>query len=341
VPPTSGPSSPRSLTLSRLVVGSICVLLLAIAVVATLRFQRTDTRPSPAIQPTTLAAGSSAPATAVPSSALPIPPGTVSGGTGERGSPTATPSPSATSASSASSATAATSSTSLDAAALAEDRLDQGLIAYNPPQTATQGEEFQVTVRLQRGVAVTSAALPKVPGPGTPTIETLPVGAFMTAALDGPGFTVRPITPSRLPLAPDEIAEFSWVVAPKAVGALTLTLTLVAEVQGQPARERSYSRQITVTVLPDPSAWSRLVSWSGWTDIASGVMVAAVVALGTWLLARMRRRRREADVAQRPMPVNPPAPTAPHKQSVVPREQEPKGSAQAVSPEGPGPDPRP
>jgi hypothetical protein len=341
VSPRSGPSSTSSLRVSRLVVASVCVVLIAIAVVVTVRFGGTDDSPSSTIRPTTTRSASSAPPSPVQSSALAVPPTTVSGGTGALGGPTATPPSSTTSATPATSATAATSSRSLDLAAVAEDRLDQGLIAYNPPQTATHGEEFQVTVRLQRGVSVTSTALPKVPGPGTPTIETLPVGAYMTAALDGPGFTVRPITPSRLPLAPDEIAEFSWVVAPKAVGALTLTLTLVAEVQGQPARERSYSRQITVTVLPDPSAWSRLVTWSGWTDVASGVMVAGLVALVTWLLARMRRRRREGDTAERPMPVEPPAPAAPPKEGVISGEEKPKGSSEAASSDGRGSAPRP
>jgi hypothetical protein len=318
VPPTSGPSSPRSLILSRWVVGVVCGFLLAFSILATMR--SLDSREggigtAPPV-PTPSASSAAPEPTRLPSRSV-----TASGDTGTPASPTVT-------------------STTLDLSAVAEDRLDQGLIAYNPPGTATQGEEFQVTVRLQRGVSVTSSALPKVPGPGTATIEQLPVGAYMTASLGGAGFDVRAITPSRLPLAPDEIAEFAWVVGPRAVGALTLTLTLVAEVQGQPARERSYSRQIHVTVLPDPSPWSRLASWSGWTDVIAGILVAAVVALVTWLLARLRRRRREAD-AQRSVAVEPAAPALPSKETVASGEAEPKASSEAVSPDGSGSPPPP
>ena len=204
----------------------------------------------------------------------------------------------------------------VDLGVVAQNRLDEGLIAYNPPRSVTQSEEFKVTVRLQRGVTVTSSALATLSGPGSPTIEKLPVGSHMTAALDGPGFDVRPITPSRLPLAPNEIAEFSWVVSAKSPGALTLTLTLVAEVRGEQLRQRSYERLITVNVIPDPGMWSRVTGWSGWSDVASGVLVALLVAGVTWFLAGGRRRRRSAAVKATAVPTDPAA--VPTAQAAVP-----------------------
>ena len=168
-----------------------------------------------------------------------------------------------------------------------------------------------MVVRLQRGTAATSSALISVPGPGLPTIATIPVGAFMTAALDGPGFVTRLVGPQRLPLAPDETAEFSWVVTPKAPGSHTLTLTLVAEVQGQPARQRTYQRSINVNVLPEPGFSERVLKWSGWSDALSGALAAGLVAGVTWLFA-WRRRRTKGTEAPKPSPSGEAPPNVPN-----------------------------
>jgi hypothetical protein len=184
----------------------------------------------------------------------------------------------------------------------AQDTLEQGLIAYNPPQEATQDEEFQVVVRLQRGTVSTSSALVSVPGSGSVTFATIPVGAYMSAALGGPGFSTRLIGPDRIPLAVDETAEFSWVVTPKSPGSHTLTLTLIAEVAGQAVRQRTYERLVNVIVVPAPSLGTRLATWSGWSDALSGALAAGLVAGATWLVSWLRRRRRGQGPAPEPHP---------------------------------------
>jgi hypothetical protein len=173
-----------------------------------------------------------------------------------------------------------------------QDHLDQGLIAYNPPQEVIQEQEFDVVVRLQRGTTSTSAALTNVPGPGPVTIETVPVGSYMTAELKGAGFAIRPEGRQHFPLAEDQTVEFSWVVAPKTPGPHTLRLTLGAEVLEHDAVQRVYERTINVNVAPAPGLIESIRSWSGWSDAASGALAAGLVALVTWLLASQRKRKR-------------------------------------------------
>lgn len=242
--------------------------------------------PAPSRTSPTSLPGLAGPPSATPTG-LPAPPASAGTGTGAHGAPTVTP-------------TALPGTDPLEAAA--QDSLEQGLIAYNPPQEVTQDEEFEVVVRLQRGTVSTSSALVSVPGPGPVTFATIPVGAYMSAALDGPGFSTRLIGSNRVPLAVDETAQFSWVVTPKAPGPHTLTLTLTAEVQGQPARQRIYERRVNVNVVPQPNFPTRVLTWSGWSEAFSGALAAGLVAGVTWLVTRMRRHQRIVEPARKPHP---------------------------------------
>lgn len=193
--------------------------------------------------------------------------------------------------------TAGTSTTSGDSelAALgraADSQLQQGQIAYNPPSSAVLDEEFQITVRLQVGVTATSSLLRNLPGPGTVTIEPIKVGAYMDAYLDGPGFVVRPINAGRLALSENDVIEFAWVVRATTPGPHTLTLTLVAEVGAQPAKQRTYSRDITVAVEPAPGPVTQILAWAGWSEVLVGLLVAFLVGCAGWATSLRRRRRR-------------------------------------------------
>src|SRR5215217_1529897 len=69
----------------------------------------------------------------------------------------------------------------------ARRELEQGLVAYNPPTQARVQEDFEVTVRVQRGTATISPSLKTLPGTAPVVIEKLPVGTYMRGEL-GIGF---------------------------------------------------------------------------------------------------------------------------------------------------------
>ena len=189
------------------------------------------------------------------------------------------------------------------------------MIAYNPPRDVVLGEEFDVVVRLQRGTAATSSALSDVPGPGQVTVETLTVGPSLTASLNGAGFDVRPQEAEKRPLALGTTVEFSWVVSAKTTGAHTLRLSLTAEVTpggaaAEPGLQRVYERTINVDVAAAPSLTTRVTSWTGWSDVVSGVILAAVLALGGWILRWRRQRPRPSDDISGTSPAEAKLPTA-------------------------------
>lgn len=332
---TAGPSRLRQC--GAVLAGTALALLLLTA--CQTRSGDTSTHPAPTRTPTTVTNYAASPSPASTSATrIPVP----------------LPSPAA---SSGSSPTTATTPSSM--ASEAFDRLEQGLIAYNPPQEVIQDEEFDVVVRLQRGTSVTSTALPQVPGPGPVTIETLKVGPYLSATLNGAGFDVEPTEAQRAPLAYDDTVEFSWVVAAKSTGAHTLRLSLTAEVTpgattAERGRQRVYERTINVNVAPAPSLTSRVFSWTGWTDVAAGVIVLAAGAGAAWLVRWRRRRGKDvaessgaspvtADETTSPSPLRANVPSSgPHAAAHAPRATSPRSrSGMTSDPTSKSPDPGP
>jgi len=177
----------------------------------------------------------------------------------------------------------------------AKRELEEGLVAYNPPAQARVQDDFEVTVRVQRGTATVSPSLRTLPGTAPVTIEPLPVGTYMRAELRGSGLDVQPLS-DKLQLI-DGVTEWAWRVTPQADGVQTLRLTLVVELNDLPLSSRTFARVIEVDVEKQPAWYQR--AW-GLLDVA-GVATALVIAaiLGSAKLARMWwvRRKAEEDAA--------------------------------------------
>ncbi|HEY4567968.1 MAG TPA: hypothetical protein VIH10_00840 [Kribbella sp.] len=173
----------------------------------------------------------------------------------------------------------------------ARRELEQGLVAYNPPTQARVQEDFEVTVRVQRGTATVAPSLKTLPGTAPVVIEKLPVGTYMRGELRGSGFTVQPLSDD-LQLI-DGVTEWAWRVTPESDGLRTLRLTLVVELNDLPLSNRTFDRSIDVAVKKQRPWYGRA---TGLLDV-SGVVTALVIAalLGAAKLARVRWLRRKAE----------------------------------------------
>ena len=173
----------------------------------------------------------------------------------------------------------------------ARRELEQGLVAYNPPAQARVQEDFEVTVRVQRGTATESPSLRSLPGTAPVVIENLPVGTYMRAELRGSGLDVQPLS-DKFQLI-DGVTEWAWRVTPQTDGVRTLRLTLVVELNDLPLSSRTFERAIEVEVEKQPPWYQR--AW-GLLDVA-GVVTAIVIAaiLGSGKLARVWWVRRKAE----------------------------------------------
>jgi hypothetical protein len=154
-------------------------------------------------------------------------------------------------------------------------------------------EDFEVTVRVQRGTATVSPSLRTLPGTAPVVIENLPVGTYMRAELRGSGLDVQPLS-DKFQLI-DGVTEWAWRVTPQDDGVRTLRLTLVVELNDLPLSSRTFERSIAVDVEKQPPWHVR--AW-GLLDVA-GVVTAIVIAaiLGSAKVARMWWIRRKADEA--------------------------------------------
>ena len=151
-------------------------------------------------------------------------------------------------------------------------------------------EDFEVTVRVQRGTVTVSPSLRTLPGTAPVIIENLPVGTYMRAELRGSGLDVQPLS-DKFQLI-DGVTEWAWRVTPQTDGVRTLRLTLVVELNDLPLSSRTFERAIAVDVEKQPPWYRR--AW-GLLDVA-GVVTAIVIAaiLGSAKLARVWWVRRQA-----------------------------------------------
>ena len=183
----------------------------------------------------------------------------------------------------------------------ARQELDSGLISYNAPASMSLGEEFQVTVRVQRGTATTSAPLLELPGSAEPTVAPLRVSAYMRADIGGAHFDVELIGEEEQPLPSDGIAEWAWRVVPLEPGAQTLRLTVYAVVDGHNVDTRVFDKPVEVAVVS--TSWSeRVLHWSGWNDLGVGLVLAAILGLTPLVRRRIKARSdsRQPEAAPEP-----------------------------------------
>jgi hypothetical protein len=171
----------------------------------------------------------------------------------------------------------------------AKKELADGLVVYNPPDSAVVDDEFQLTVRVQRGTTPGST-FTELPGSAPVVTEKVPVGTYMVADLGGATFDTALIGP-RKQLLIDEAAEWVWKVRPRAAGSQLLVLTLNAELDGEPVGgTRVLRRELRVGVAAAVErSWSqRFFGWGGWGEILVTVLAAAV--LGVWKKGAAVRR---------------------------------------------------
>jgi hypothetical protein len=205
----------------------------------------------------------------------------------------------------------------------AKKELADGLVVYDPPDSAVVDQEFQLTVRVQRGTTPGST-FGKLPGTEPVVTEPVRVGTYMVADLGGATFDTALIGPRKQPLIGDEAAEWVWKVKPRAAGSHLLVLTVNAELDNEPVgRPRVLYRPLTVNVAAAPErSWSqRFFGWGGWEEVLVTLLAAAVLgvwkrgaAVRLWVKRRTRRAAQpQHDPAQpRPDPPSPsPDPAAP------------------------------
>jgi hypothetical protein len=219
----------------------------------------------------------------------------------------------------------------------AKRELEEGLVAYNPPAQARVQEDFELTVRVQRGTATVSPSLTALPGTPQVTTEKLPVGTYMRADLRGAGFDVESLS-DELQLV-DGVTEWAWRVTPQDDGLKTLRLTLVVVLDDLPLSNRTFDRSINVDVKKQPPWYHR--AW-GLLDV-SGVITAIVIAaiLGSAKVGRtkwIRRQAAEAEAddratAEPPDTLQPTTPATPQPVS-TPAEEDLASAAHPTPPNG-------
>lgn len=168
------------------------------------------------------------------------------------------------------------------------------MVAYNPPSQARVQEDFELTVRVQRGTATVTPTLTALPGTPPVIVERLPVGTYMRAELRGAGFDVQPLNDELQLIA--GVTEWAWRVIPQDDGRKTLRLTLVVVLDDLPLSNRTFDRSIDVDVKKQPPWYQR--TW-GLLDL-SGVVTAIVIAaiLGSAKVGRSKWVRRQVAEAE-------------------------------------------
>ena len=175
------------------------------------------------------------------------------------------------------------------------ERLAAGRIAYNPPTEMTVDKTERVEVRISMDMAAPLTTGLK--GPGTPTVESIPVSCFMKVRLVGEAFSIVEFSSEEQVVPTQGFTEWAWDVTPKQAGDRTLSLIVTARVKAPEAEGEKdlpiIERQIHVKVNPGSMVSAFFRNNRVW--IFPAVLVPLAAALGRWLWEWQKRRKRPGD----------------------------------------------
>ncbi len=165
--------------------------------------------------------------------------------------------------------------------------LKAGKLLFNPPAEMRVGTEERVEVRIAASAA--EDLTPRLKGRGTPQVEAIKVGRFMTVKLTGTAFDIKALSKDDQFVGTSEFTEWSYLVKPLSPGLHNLDLAVGVRVklQGGGEETRYYpvlDRAIRVRVNPVFSI-TRFLS-GNWQWLASALVFP--------LLAWWWKRRSEA-----------------------------------------------
>lgn len=175
------------------------------------------------------------------------------------------------------------------------ERLASGLITYNPPAEMTVDHAVRVEVRISMDTAV--ALTEGLKGPGTPVVESIPVGYFMRVRLVGESFAIVALNSDEQIVPAQGFAEWAWDVTPTESGTRNLCLVVTALVKASTAEGTKdlpiIERQIHVKVNPGYMLRSFFRDNRPW--IFTAVLLPLVAAGGRWLWQRQQGRTQTED----------------------------------------------
>jgi hypothetical protein len=174
--------------------------------------------------------------------------------------------------------------TTLDALGELEDlarrELEQGTIAYNPPEKMRDDETAIVEVRITRGESPELGS--SLQGPGQARIEKLWVGALMRTELRSSDFDITERRPAVQPLWKEGHRSWLWDIKPRRSGNLTLSLVVSVIYEGETLEFKALDRMIRVDVTT--KSWMTRNGPAALGTAASLVaVISAVVAFMAWL----------------------------------------------------------
>lgn len=154
-------------------------------------------------------------------------------------------------------------------------------------------EDFDVTLRVQRGDVTESPGLRPTASPRPVIVESLPVGTYMRGELRGSGFDIEPLS-DNLQLF-DGVTEWAWRVTPQTDGRRTLRLTLVVELDDVPLSSRTFDRSIDVAVEEQPPWYQRSAGLFDLGGVVTAIAIASI--LGAAKVGRLWWARRTPTAA--------------------------------------------
>lgn len=226
-----------------------------------------------------------------PPPVTPTPTATTSPPPSETSTPTATPPPSNTPTTTTGSPTSTGGAVDplLEKVDEVVKALEEGSLAYRPPQTMREGVPEEVVIRVQRK-SVGSDPAESLPGDDPVVVVPVEVFTLMTAELSGQGFEVTPAGQQRRTLPSARPAEWRWTVTPTTFGNRQLRLTLRVVLPEDPTTpvipEKVYEETIDVQVHALHTS-TRLARSVQGVLTASGLSVAVVAAVA-WRFLRRR-----------------------------------------------------
>jgi len=136
---------------------------------------------------------------------------------------------------------------------IVQGQLTSGQIAFQPPQTMQEGKSETIQVRISRGLnQQITQGLARTGETQPVTLQNIDVAPRMTVKLQGPDFTITPLTADEQAITETDYTTWEWAVQPLHSGVhdLYLSVGVTLKVDGQDALKfyPVYDKQIRVRV---------------------------------------------------------------------------------------------
>jgi hypothetical protein len=177
-----------------------------------------------------------------------------------------------------------------DLEALIESQLEVGRILFNPPTSMRVGQKERIEARVSADLK--SEISKGLRGRGTPIIERLNIGRYMSVRLFGTNFDITALSHENQIVLEDQPTQWEWDVIPLGHGDQELFLSASVRVDipdhgTETVDYPVYQRRIRVSINPAYTA-KRFVS-ENWQWLIGTLVLGS--GLGAALLRRLRRRK--------------------------------------------------